>query len=81
MAANAEIRVAHVCAFVSALHFKGDASEIFRVHAICDYAPNEKEISHGRGQWQTGMGSFDSGAVGFIDWLGLHLVQVAVPAC
>ena len=46
MAANAEIRVAHVCAFVSTLHFKSDASEIFRVHGICDYAPNEKEISH-----------------------------------
>ena len=30
MAANAEIRVAHVCAFVSALHFKGDASNLYR---------------------------------------------------
>jgi hypothetical protein len=68
MAANAAICVAHVCAFVSALHFKGDASEIFRVHAICDYASNEKEISRRRVSWQTFVCSFVEGAVGFIDW-------------
>src|SRR5262249_59681740 len=37
---------------------------------ICVKQPNEKEISHGRGQWQDCVRSIPVGAVGFIDWLG-----------